>query len=71
MVETRTEGSVLRFKKERGRIYDLQTGSEWNIFGEAVGGPMRGTKLKPIVHLDTFEFAWAVFKPDTVVHKKK
>ncbi len=68
--DPRKGGRVLRFKKEEARIIDLPTESEWNIFGEAISGEMKGTKLEHVVHLDSFWFAWAAFKPDTVVHGK-
>ncbi|MFQ5935910.1 MAG: DUF3179 domain-containing (seleno)protein, partial [Acidiferrobacterales bacterium] len=46
-----------------------QTGSTWNILGEAVDGPLTGKKLTPIVHANHFWFAWAAFKPDTEIYK--
>ena len=51
-----------------GRIVDEETGSTWSILGEAVGGPLEGTKLGRIVHQDHFWFAWAAFHPDTIVY---
>ncbi len=47
---------------------DDQTGSTWNVFGEAVAGPMQGRRLRPVTHLDTFWFAWVAFRPDTTLH---
>ncbi|MCH8848797.1 MAG: DUF3179 domain-containing protein [Chloroflexi bacterium] len=51
-----------------GRIVDEETGSTWSILGEAVAGPLEGTKLGRVVHSDHFWFAWAAFHPDTVVY---
>ena len=51
-----------------GRIVDEETGSTWSILGEAVAGPLEGTKLGRIVHQDHFWFAWAAFHPDTIVY---
>ena len=52
-----------------GAIVDEQTGRTWNILGKAVAGPLAGTALTRIVHQDHLWFAWAAFKPDTVVYR--
>ena len=44
-------------------------GNTWNILGSAVAGPAAGAKLERIVHQDHFWFAWAAFKPDTLIHQ--
>ena len=46
---------------------DGETGSVWNIFGEALSGSLAGSRLEPLVHADYFWFAWAAFQPDTEV----
>ena len=46
---------------------DEETGSGWDIFGDAVSGPLEGASLERVSHLDTFWFAQAAFEPDTVV----
>ncbi len=48
-------------------ISDTETGSTWNIFGEATGGDLAGTRLDQFVHIDTFWFAWIAFHPDSEV----
>ncbi len=63
------EGQKLTFKAEGDRILDEQTGSAWNILGEAVEGPLAGKRLRRIVHSDHFWFAWAAFEPDTRVYQ--
>ena len=60
----------LTFIKEGDRIVDEQTGSEWNILGKAIDGPLAGESLTPIVHADHFWFSWAAFKPDTTVYQQ-
>jgi hypothetical protein len=60
----------LTFKSEGGRIVDEQTGSHWNILGQAVDGPLAGNSLQPIIHGDHFWFAWAAFKPDTIIYRQ-
>jgi hypothetical protein len=61
-------GQKLTFTKVDNRIVDDQTGSTWNILGQAVEGPLAGEELTPIVHGDYFWFAWAIFQPDTEVY---
>ena len=46
---------------------DEQTGSSWNVLGRAVDGPLAGTQLEPVSHVDTFWFAWSTFRPDTAI----
>lgn len=36
---------------------DIETGSIWNILGEAVDGPLAGEWLTKLVHGDHFWFA--------------
>lgn len=57
----------LTFVAERGVFRDRQTGSTWNLFGEAVSGPLEGSRLDAVAHDDTFWFVWAAFRPDTLV----
>ena len=59
------DGQKLTFTTENGAIVDEQTGSKWTILGEAVDGPLKGSKLEPIVHANHFWFAWAAFHPET------
>ena len=44
---------------------DRRSGSVWNIFGQALSGPLAGTRLTPIVHGTHLWFAWAAFHPAT------
>lgn len=48
-------------------ITDVETGSTWNIFGEATTGELSGTTLDQFVHIDTFWFAWIAFHPESAV----
>jgi hypothetical protein len=61
-------GITLTFKAHGKRFADDQTGGEWNIFGEAVSGPLAGSRLEPIVSADHFWFACGAFKPDTIIY---
>ena len=68
VLDPRLDGEVLDFRAAPdGTVTDAATGSEWNAFGRAVSGPLRGERLTPVIHLDTFWFAWVAFQPETVV----
>ena len=56
------------FGVEDDQIVDRETGSTWSITGEAIDGLERGAWLEPVVHLDTFWFAWQAYRPDTLVY---
>ena len=59
------DGQQLTFTaSDDGLFLDQETGSTWDIFGDAIDGPMAGSSLVPIPHHDTFWFAWAAFVPD-------
>lgn len=58
---------VLTFQAEEDGFRDDQTGSLWNIIGEAIDGPLTGQRLESIVAGEHFWFAWAAFRPDTIV----
>lgn len=51
------EGQQLTFRIENDRFVDDQTGSIWNILGDAVEGEMQGKSLTGIVHGNHFWFA--------------
>ena len=59
------DGQKLTFKIESDRIVDEQTGSVWNILGEAVEGELAGKRLEAVVHANHFWFAWSAFFPDS------
>lgn len=61
------DGQKLTFSFDGQNIVDDQTGSSWNILGQAVEGPLAGQELEPIIHGDHFWFSWAAFKPDTII----
>ena len=59
----------IAFSAEGDGFTDAETGSTWNILGEAIDGPMAGKRLTKIVHGDHFWFAWGAFKPDTLIYQ--
>lgn len=63
------DGHKLTFRRDGEQIVDNETGSVWNVLGQAVEGSLAGKSLSPIVHGDHFWFAWAAFKPDTIIYR--
>jgi Protein of unknown function (DUF3179) len=61
------DGQTLTFElhDDGDRLVDAETGSEWDIFGEAFAGSLTGERLEAVEHVDTFWFAWAAYQPDT------
>jgi hypothetical protein len=63
---TTADGRTLTFEPAgRTAFRDRETGSEWNVAGLAVSGPMAGHQLDALPHGDYLWFAWAAFRPDT------
>ncbi len=63
------DGQPLTFTFADGKILDEQTNSEWNIFGLAIAGELKGKQLTPVVSINHFWFSWAAFKPETRVYQ--
>ncbi len=61
------DGRRLRFRSttEDGRFEDRETKSTWNISGQAISGPLQGTRLTPVQYTNAFWFAWGTFRPST------
>ena len=69
LFDTHVDGRKLTFRADSDRFVDNETGSIWNILGQAVEGPLTGKWLTPIVHANHFWFAWGAFKPDTLIYQ--
>ena len=69
LFDAELDGRKLTFMADGDDFVDIETGSSWNVLGEAVQGPSTGTKLTPIVHTNSFWFAVAAFKPDTRIYQ--
>ena len=65
------DGRKLTFSPAGDGFTDAETGSTWNILGEAIEGPLTGERLTKIVHGEHFWFAWGAFKPDTLIYQGK
>lgn len=60
-------GEALTFEAHEDGFRDRETGSTWNLLGEATSGPLAGEQLEPVVHGNHFWFSWAVYQPDTLI----
>ncbi len=67
--ERTLDGQTLSFVAADETITDEQTGSVWNILGEAIRGELAGQSLTPVVRVDHFWFSWAAFRPDTRIYQ--
>ena len=65
--ERRLDDRVLEFAFRNGRWTDGATGSEWNVLGEAVAGPLKGRRLAAMPSGVHFSFAWLAFNPDSEI----
>jgi hypothetical protein len=62
------DGQTLTFTPDGDRIVDEQTGTEWDVLGQAVSGSLAGSQLTPVVSVNHFWFSWAAFRPETRVY---
>jgi len=69
LFDAELEGRKLTFRADGDDFIDNETGSSWNILGQAIKGPSTGKRLTPIVHTNSFWFAIAAFKPDTQIYQ--
>jgi hypothetical protein len=68
--ERRLGDRVLEFRIEADAIVDTETASHWDLFGQAVAGPLTGERLAPVEGGVHFAFAWLAFNPATEVYGK-
>ena len=66
----RTVGDrVLTFDALGGdRFMDRETETVWDLFGNAMEGPLAGEELTPVVNTNELWFAWAAFNADSPVY---
>lgn len=59
-------GQNLTFEVRDGGYFDVENGSEWNLQGHAISGPLEGASLDLIDDaFVSFWFAWSTFQPNT------
>ena len=46
---------------------DVETGTRWNMLGQAIAGPLRGESLEQVPAYNSMWFAWAAYWPETLV----
>ena len=63
------DGQLLTFEYDGENIIDTQTGSTWDILGQAISGPLSGTQLSEVVSVNHLWFSWAAFKPETRIYQ--
>jgi len=63
------DGQTLTFVYDGAKIVDEQTGSEWNVLGQAESGDLAGKQLRPIIAVNHFWFSWAAFMPETRIYQ--
>lgn len=67
--DRRVAGQVLEFTLRDGAIVDRTSGSRWNLLGQALAGPLAGSRLKPLPGGVHFAFAWLAFNPDSEIYR--
>jgi len=61
------DGQPLTFTFDGTHIVDKETGSMWDILGQATSGQLAGKALTPVVAVNSFWFAWAAYQPHSRV----
>jgi hypothetical protein len=61
------DGQRLTFTPTDDGFRDQQTGTTWNVLGQAKDGALAGEQLTAYRHVDTFWHAWIAFQPDTTI----
>lgn len=65
--DARIKNNLLTFELVEDRVFDKQTGSQWNAFGRSVSGKLEGTQLSQVDQGVHFAFAWLAFDPDAEI----
>jgi hypothetical protein len=68
--EARANGKTLTFQPgnaDASVVVDTVTHTTWDAYGLAVKGQLKGTRLKPLILIPEFWFAWSQFRPGTRV----
>ncbi len=66
--EPRVNGQALTFEARDGGFFDVENGSEWDMQGRAISGPLEGSALELVDDaFISFWFAWSTFHPNTAI----
>jgi hypothetical protein len=64
------DGVTLTFAEREGAVLDEQTATRWSPrTGEALDGPLAGTRLTPLGAVTAYWFAWRRLRPDALVYR--
>jgi hypothetical protein len=64
------DGQVLTFRQAGEDTFeDNETGTTWDLLGNAVAGPLAGEKLEPVISDTPLWFAWAAFNAGSPVYE--
>ena len=64
------DGRVLTLEPAGEDMFrDRETGSTWDLLGNAKDGPLAGKKLTPAIHTNHLWFAWAAFNSGSPVYE--
>ena len=67
----RARGRALTFgtaKPEANELFDEQTRSQWNAYGDCTAGPLKGATLEPLILEPEYWFAWSEFHQQTKIY---
>ena len=67
--DPRVGNRLLHFSAAPRGFVDDEMGSRWDLFGRAVAGPLRGSRLRALPAVDHLWFSWAAFFPQTEVYR--
>ena len=65
------DGRILQFENasdENLEIFDIETGSAWNLEGRAIAGPLEGEALTFVTSYLTEWYGWAAYHPTTDIY---
>ena len=62
------DGRLLTFSLQNDQIVDNETGSTWNLAGQAVAGELMGVQLEPLPTRTSLWFALIAAFPDLLLH---
>ena len=67
--DRRLDDRSLTFELRDTRIVDVETGSQWNLFGESTNGALAGRTLRTVNSGVHFAFAWLAFNPASEIYR--
>lgn len=68
--DRRVQGKLLSFEAVDDGFRDQETGSTWNLLGQATAGSLQGSQLSPVEGGVHFAFAWLAFNPDSIIYQR-